>query len=461
MNFKNAFKKQCSGINVNDDIYNDALNSIYNHDYSTTQENTGKSYFANKHSRPGHRFIAAVAPVFAAAFIALIIIYALPPDTYSDIGTDASEALHTTGNNTFTIRPFTVLAGPAGEEVTKDGISITEIGYIYGRRYDLSEVSNPEKLTAIYDVSLTTRGTGISITEYYSSNSQCIFLLGTPDANGTIVMKELGTTYSTAGSEDSNSSLYLAVRDSSNDASKSVLSDSAADSGSQTVTSEISVCVTFTDNSMSLKKCEFSAGKSSSSHKNSSDGSSSDGNSASAGPDGDVRLYLGTDYTSETTLSSKEYAEALATQQAEIKRLKQQIIEAQIRIAESEVKVIEKNIRMTEAEIKSAEAKAAAVEAEVKSAEARAKENASVRSCISTDAIMVNGTVYYRTGRTNNVARCGVMDGYITSECIPSKLPSEDNQSNFGSGFGYQFGSSDDTIDVYIDNNWQVFTSTR
>ncbi len=316
--------------------------------------------------------------------------------------------------------------GPAGEEVTKDGISITEIGYIYGRRYDLSEVSNPEKLTAIYDVSLTTRGTGISITEYYSSNSQCIFLLGTPDANGNIVMKELGTTYSTAGSEDSNSSLYLAVRDSSNDASKSVLSDSAADSGSQAVTSEISVCVTFTDNSMSLKKFEFSAGKRSSSHKNSSDGNSSDGSSASAGPDSDVRLYLGTDYTSETSLSSKESAEALAAQQAEIERLKQQVLEMKIRIAEAEV-----------------------------------KEIASVRSCISTDAIMVNGTVYYRTGRTNNVAHCGVMDGYITSECIPSKLPSEDNQSNFGSGFGYQFGSSDDTIDVYIDNNWQVFTSTR
>lgn len=175
-----------------------------------------------------------------------------------------------------------------------------------------------------------------------------------------------------------------------------------------------------------MKEFEFSAGKRSSSHKNSSDGNFSDGSSAYAGPDGDVRLYLGTDYTSETSLSSKESAEALAAQQAEIERLKQQVLEMKIRIAEAEV-----------------------------------KEIASVRSCISTDAIMVNGTVYYRTGRTNNVARCGVMDGYITSECIPSKLPSEDNQSNFGSGFGYQFGSSDDTIDVYIDNNWQVFTNTR
>ena len=70
--------------------------------------------------------------------------------------------------------------------------------------------------------------------------------------------------------------------------------------------------------------------------------------------------------------------------------------------------------------------------------------------------VMVDGTVYVDSGRRSTAARCGVMDGEITSEAGRSEEPSEDNQSNFGTGFGYQYGS-DGTIEVFYENEWCIF----
>ena len=53
--------------------------------------------------------------------------------------------------------------------------------------------------------------------------------------------------------------------------------------------------------------------------------------------------------------------------------------------------------------------------------------------------VMVNGELYIDTGHESTVeARCGVMDGEITSEVDGSEKPTKDNQSNFGTGYGYQ-----------------------
>ena len=71
--------------------------------------------------------------------------------------------------------------------------------------------------------------------------------------------------------------------------------------------------------------------------------------------------------------------------------------------------------------------------------------------------VMVNDLMYYDTGRTNNVARCGVMDGEITSSVESWERPIENNQSNFGSGFEYQVGMEEGTIEIYINDNWCVF----
>lgn len=71
--------------------------------------------------------------------------------------------------------------------------------------------------------------------------------------------------------------------------------------------------------------------------------------------------------------------------------------------------------------------------------------------------VRVNGKLYYDTGRESTVnGRCGNMDGEITSTVDGTEIPTEDNQSNFGSGFGYQYGA-DDTIEIYMNEKWFVF----
>lgn len=73
-----------------------------------------------------------------------------------------------------------------------------------------------------------------------------------------------------------------------------------------------------------------------------------------------------------------------------------------------------------------------------------------------TPMIMVDGILYLDTGFNSNVAKCGVPDGEITSSVDGFQKPSEDNQSNFGTGYEYQYGS-EGTIEVNMDGNRRIF----
>ena len=68
--------------------------------------------------------------------------------------------------------------------------------------------------------------------------------------------------------------------------------------------------------------------------------------------------------------------------------------------------------------------------------------------------IRVNGYLYYDSAETSTELRCGMMDGTIDSVC-EGDIPAQDNQSNFGSGYNYQYGV--DTIEVSIDDEWHIF----
>lgn len=70
--------------------------------------------------------------------------------------------------------------------------------------------------------------------------------------------------------------------------------------------------------------------------------------------------------------------------------------------------------------------------------------------------VMINGQLYYNTGKTNNIPRCGVMDGEILYSVETNIIPNRDNQSNFGTGYEYQLGA-ENTIDVFINDNWYIF----
>ena len=74
--------------------------------------------------------------------------------------------------------------------------------------------------------------------------------------------------------------------------------------------------------------------------------------------------------------------------------------------------------------------------------------------------VMVNGTLYLDTGHESKIeARCGVMDGEITSQVDGNKQPSVDNQSNFGTGYGYQYGATEGTIELFMNGKWWIFAT--
>lgn len=76
---------------------------------------------------------------------------------------------------------------------------------------------------------------------------------------------------------------------------------------------------------------------------------------------------------------------------------------------------------------------------------------------IVTQKVMVKDEIYTSTNNKSDItARCGMMDGEITSTVEASEIPTENNQSNFGIGYGYQF-VDENSLDVYMNDKWIRF----
>ena len=74
--------------------------------------------------------------------------------------------------------------------------------------------------------------------------------------------------------------------------------------------------------------------------------------------------------------------------------------------------------------------------------------------------VMVDGKLYLDTGMESSVeARCGVIDGEITSSVDGTKKPTKDGESNFGTGYGYQYGPQEGTIEIFMNEKWWVFAT--
>ena len=77
-------------------------------------------------------------------------------------------------------------------------------------------------------------------------------------------------------------------------------------------------------------------------------------------------------------------------------------------------------------------------------------------------SVMVDGKLYLDTGNDASglipLTPDSSFDGTITSEVDGSKLPTENGQSNFGSGYGYKV-IDDNNIAVYVNQQWFLFTS--
>lgn len=62
-------------------------------------------------------------------------------------------------------------------------------------------------------------------------------------------------------------------------------------------------------------------------------------------------------------------------------------------------------------------------------------------------------TKFQKCGEDENAGEMGTVE---EAEDKYAKIPTENNQSNFGSGYGYQYGM-DDTIEVLMDGKWYVY----
>ncbi|WP_353095656.1 hypothetical protein [Tissierella praeacuta] len=71
--------------------------------------------------------------------------------------------------------------------------------------------------------------------------------------------------------------------------------------------------------------------------------------------------------------------------------------------------------------------------------------------------VMINGELYFDTNRESDInGRCGVMDGEISSTVDTSEIPTQNNQSNFGAGYEYQY-IDEISIDIYMSGKWMRF----
>ncbi len=90
----------------------------------------------------------------------------------------------------------------------------------------------------------------------------------------------------------------------------------------------------------------------------------------------------------------------------------------------------------------------------------KAEDSAESRIAIApARAVMLEGVVYYDTGTASNTDPSAAPDGTITSTVDSDAFPTEDGQSNFGTGYAYRYGSADGTLEVLMDGAWWIFAA--
>lgn len=76
-------------------------------------------------------------------------------------------------------------------------------------------------------------------------------------------------------------------------------------------------------------------------------------------------------------------------------------------------------------------------------------------------AIMIDGNIYYETGEDNDTeGRCGTLDGEFKKSVDIWEIPKNNNEANFeirNRDCGYQLGMVENTIEVPIEDDWEIF----
>ena len=76
-------------------------------------------------------------------------------------------------------------------------------------------------------------------------------------------------------------------------------------------------------------------------------------------------------------------------------------------------------------------------------------------------AVILEGVIYYDTCTVSGTDAKAAPDGTITSTVDSDSFPTEDGQSNFGTGYAYRYGSENGTLEVQIDGEWWIFAANQ
>lgn len=81
-------------------------------------------------------------------------------------------------------------------------------------------------------------------------------------------------------------------------------------------------------------------------------------------------------------------------------------------------------------------------------------------------SVMIDGVLYGTTGRSatyrteERPENGGHVDGEITSSVAGHEYPTENNQSNFGTGYYYRYGENY-TVEVFSGSNWIIYEAYK
>lgn len=80
----------------------------------------------------------------------------------------------------------------------------------------------------------------------------------------------------------------------------------------------------------------------------------------------------------------------------------------------------------------------------------------------NTKMVMVDDMIYLDTGYEKEAdKRPDTFEGVINSEVDRREKPTVNDQSNFGTGYGFRYGQTEGIIEVYMNDKWQVFATEK
>ena len=76
--------------------------------------------------------------------------------------------------------------------------------------------------------------------------------------------------------------------------------------------------------------------------------------------------------------------------------------------------------------------------------------------------VIVDDALYLDTGYAREAdKRPDTFEGMINFEVDRREKPTVNDQSNFGTGYGYRYGKAEGMIEIYMNDKWQVFATEK